>query len=131
MFVFKTRWATRGVVNQSLGLDPGTNPTIVSFYSATGSPACFENKHILFYFEKCSSLLLRWRCSCKFKSHRIGSRVTRLGEYFDIKQLLSFYLIFFGTFITSNEVAQFTLPSRKPRGNIAALLCGCVRFIPK
>jgi hypothetical protein len=29
--------------------------------------------NILFYFEKRSSLLQRWRCSCKFK--RIGSRL--------------------------------------------------------
>jgi hypothetical protein len=37
----------------------GANPTIVSYnasvvkyYSATGSLACFVNKNILFYFEK-------------------------------------------------------------------------------
>jgi hypothetical protein len=30
-------------------------------YNATGSLACFENKNILFYFEK------RWRCSFKLK----------------------------------------------------------------
>jgi hypothetical protein len=41
---------------------PGANPTIViyntsfvNFYNATGSLARFENKNILFYFEKCSS----------------------------------------------------------------------------
>jgi hypothetical protein len=33
----------------------------------------FENKNILFYFEKRSSLLQRWLCSCKFKSRRLGS----------------------------------------------------------
>jgi hypothetical protein len=48
------------------GLAPGVNPTIasynasvVNFYNATGSLALFENKNILFHFEK------RWRCSCK------------------------------------------------------------------
>jgi hypothetical protein len=46
---------------------PGSNPT-TSICNATGSPAHFENKDILFYFEKRSSLLLRWRFSCKFKS---------------------------------------------------------------
>jgi hypothetical protein len=33
----------------------------------------FESTNILFYFEERSSLLQRWRCSCKFKSRRIGS----------------------------------------------------------
>jgi hypothetical protein len=32
-------------------------------------------KNILLYFEKCYSLLQRWRCSCKFRSCRIGSRL--------------------------------------------------------
>jgi hypothetical protein len=60
---------------------PGTNPTIasynasvVNFYNAAGSLTRFENKNILFYFEKRCSLLQRWRCICKFKSRRIGSR---------------------------------------------------------
>jgi hypothetical protein len=59
---------------------PGANPTIViysasvvNFYNATGSLARFENKNILLYFEKRSSPLQRWRCSCKFKNRRIGS----------------------------------------------------------
>jgi hypothetical protein len=42
--------------------------------NATISLACLENKNILFYFEKRSSSLQRWRCSSKFKSRRIGSR---------------------------------------------------------
>jgi hypothetical protein len=40
-------------------LRPGANPTIASvviFYNATGSQARFENKNILFYFEKRSGL---------------------------------------------------------------------------
>jgi hypothetical protein len=49
------------------------NASVVNFYNATGSRARFENKNILFYFEKRSSLLQRWRCSCKFKNRRIGS----------------------------------------------------------
>jgi hypothetical protein len=60
----------------------GANPTIMSynasvvnFNNATGSIAHFENKNIFFPFEKRSSLLQRWRCSCKFKNRRIASRV--------------------------------------------------------
>jgi hypothetical protein len=60
---------------------PGVNPTIasynasvVNFYNATGSLARFENKNILFYFVKHCRLLQRWRCSCKLKNRRIGSR---------------------------------------------------------
>jgi hypothetical protein len=59
---------------------PGANPTIASnndsavkIYNATCSLVSFENKNILFYYEKCSSLLQRWSYSCKFKSRRIGS----------------------------------------------------------
>jgi hypothetical protein len=44
-----------------------------SIYNATDSLARLENKNILFYFEKRYILLQRWRCSCKFKSRRIGS----------------------------------------------------------
>jgi hypothetical protein len=59
----------------------GSNPTtlsynasVVNFYNATGSLARFGNKNILFYFEKRCRLLQRWRCSCKLKNRRIGSR---------------------------------------------------------
>jgi hypothetical protein len=52
---------------------PGGNPTI-AIYNATGSLACFENKNILFYFEKRCCLLQRWSCSRQFKSRRIGFR---------------------------------------------------------
>jgi hypothetical protein len=52
----------------------GANPTIViynasvvNFYNATGSLARFKKKNILFYYVKRSSLLQRWRCSCKLK----------------------------------------------------------------
>jgi hypothetical protein len=58
----------------------GANPTIasynasvVNFYNATGSLARLEN-NILLYFEKRCSLLQRWRCRCKLKNRRIGSR---------------------------------------------------------
>jgi hypothetical protein len=52
------------------------NASVANFYNATGSLARFENKkkNILFYIEPSSSLLQRWRCSCKFESRRIGSR---------------------------------------------------------
>jgi hypothetical protein len=53
------------------------NPaSAVNFYNITGSLARIENKNILFYFDKRSCLLQRWRCSYKFKSRRIGSRVS-------------------------------------------------------
>jgi hypothetical protein len=62
-------------------LMPGANPTIasynasvVNFYNATGSLARFENKNILWYFEKRSSLLQCWRCSCILKNRRIAFR---------------------------------------------------------
>jgi hypothetical protein len=49
------------------------NASVVNFYNATSNLARFENKNILSFFEKRSSLLQRCRCSCKFKSRRIGS----------------------------------------------------------
>jgi hypothetical protein len=58
-------------LNQSYDFD--FNASVVIFYNATGSPARFENKNILFYSGKRSSLLQRWRCSCKFKSRRLAS----------------------------------------------------------
>jgi hypothetical protein len=52
-----------------------SNPTIVNYnanvvkvYTATCSLACFENKFFFLYFEKRSSLLQRWHCSCEFSS---------------------------------------------------------------
>jgi hypothetical protein len=61
---------------------PGANPTIasynvsvVNFYNATDSLARFENKIFFLYLGTRSSLLQRWRCSRKFKSRRIGSRI--------------------------------------------------------
>jgi hypothetical protein len=68
---FKTHQAARSVVKNLqrptiVGLAPGVNPTIanynasdVNFYNTTGSLACFENQHILFYFDKRTSLLQR------------------------------------------------------------------------
>jgi hypothetical protein len=60
---------------------PGDNPTIasynasvVNFCSSTGSLASFENKNIFFVFEKRSSLLQRWRCSCKLKKDWLQGR---------------------------------------------------------
>jgi hypothetical protein len=54
----------------------GANPTIASYnasaakvYNATSSLVHFEN-NILFNYEKRSSLLQRWRCSCKYNSRR-------------------------------------------------------------
>jgi hypothetical protein len=59
----------------SSGANPTTasyNASVVNFYNATGSLERFENKNILCYFEKRSSLLQSWRCSYKFRSRRIG-----------------------------------------------------------
>jgi hypothetical protein len=53
-----------------------TTPALKNFTCLTRS----ENKNILFYFEKRSSLLQRWRCSCKFKSRRIGSRQAQISS---------------------------------------------------
>jgi hypothetical protein len=64
-----------------LALMTGANPTIliynasvVIFYKATGGLVRFVNKNIFSLLKKCSRLLQRWRCSCKFKSRRTGSR---------------------------------------------------------
>jgi hypothetical protein len=38
------------------------NASVVNLYNATARLGCFENKNILFYFEKRYSLLQRWRC---------------------------------------------------------------------
>jgi hypothetical protein len=40
-----------------------TNPSVVKIYSATSSLACSESNSVLFYFEKRSSLIQRWRCT--------------------------------------------------------------------
>jgi hypothetical protein len=74
---------------QLFSSQPGANPTIasysasvVNFYNATGSLVRFINKNTFFlYSKKRSSLLQRWRCSCKFESRRIGSWVASfLGQ---------------------------------------------------
>jgi hypothetical protein len=50
-----------GVVSHDRGICSRTQAyeiaSVVNFYNATGSPARFENKNILVYFEKRSSLL--------------------------------------------------------------------------
>jgi hypothetical protein len=64
------------VVGQQSGSNPAIasyNTNVVNFYSATSSLARFENNNILLHFEKRCILLRQWRCSCKFKSRRIGS----------------------------------------------------------
>jgi hypothetical protein len=72
---------------------PGANPTfasynasVVNFYNATGTLARFENKNIIFYILKRSSLLQRWRCSCKSKSRRIGSWIRTHASPFHLLQ---------------------------------------------
>jgi hypothetical protein len=52
------------------------NASVVNFYNATGRIARFKNKKI--YFEKRSSLLQRWRCSCKFIMNYNASAVKSL-----------------------------------------------------
>jgi hypothetical protein len=70
-----------GIVVVNLGVNPtiaSYNASVVNFYNGTGSLVRFEKK--LFYFEKRSRLLQRWRCSCKLKNRRIGSRSRRIGS---------------------------------------------------
>jgi hypothetical protein len=50
------------------------NASVVKNYITTDSLARFESEKKIFYFEKRSSLHQRWRCSCKIKNNRIGSR---------------------------------------------------------
>jgi hypothetical protein len=77
----------------------GANPKIVS-YNASAVKNCsapstlerFEYKNIFFYYEKRSSLLQRWRCSCKFWSLRIGFR-------WNVSQLNSFTLTYLGKLV--------------------------------
>jgi hypothetical protein len=57
------------------------NASVVKVYNATCSLERFKNKNIFFCFEKRCSLLQRWRCSCKFKSRRIGSWCIHLHTY--------------------------------------------------
>jgi hypothetical protein len=55
----------------------GRNSSAVKMYNAASSVVRFENKNIFFYSEKRFILLQRCRCSCKFTSRGVGSR---LGE---------------------------------------------------
>jgi hypothetical protein len=75
-------WAAAVSDNRSHRQPSGPSPmtssykaSAVKIYYATSSRMRFENKNILFYLcEKRSSLLQRWRCRWKFRSHWIGSR---------------------------------------------------------
>jgi hypothetical protein len=57
---------------------------MTSSYTPRVALVRFEINNILFYFEKRSSLLQLWRCSCKFKSCKIVSWIkmseSRVGE---------------------------------------------------
>jgi hypothetical protein len=67
-----------GILDQEKSGNPAqyiSNPTIMSYnasavknYNATSSLVRSETKNIFFYLEKRSSLLQRWRCSCKIRS---------------------------------------------------------------
>jgi hypothetical protein len=50
------------------------NASVVKIYNATNSIVYFRDKKYFSLVLKWSSLLQRWRCSCKFGSRRIGSR---------------------------------------------------------
>jgi ATP-dependent DNA ligase len=71
-------------------LEPGANPTIASYiqrqrcnFFTTPRVAWRDLRTKIFSYieKKRSSLLQRWRCSCKFKSRRIGSR----SQYYDLE----------------------------------------------
>jgi hypothetical protein len=92
---------------------PEANPTIaiynaggVKSYNATSSLVRFETKQFSSNLKKRSSLLQRWRCSCKFKSRRVGSwsRVRKPG--------LSF----------TSEIAQSKIFARKLNSSQSATL---------
>jgi hypothetical protein len=95
----------------------GANPTIViynarvvNFYNATGSLARFENKNILFCFEKRSSLLQRWHCSCKFKNRRIGSWYTDSNGSIFVKLGFGHFLGDFFASSSSHPVCESPQP---------------------
>jgi hypothetical protein len=49
------------------------NASALKIYHATSRLVRFLKQNIFFYYEKCSSLLHRCRCSCKFRIRRVGS----------------------------------------------------------
>jgi hypothetical protein len=53
----------------------GANPTIVSYSAGTVKTKLFSS-----ILKKCSSLLQRWRSSCKFRRRRIDSRSESLQD---------------------------------------------------
>jgi hypothetical protein len=78
-----------------------------------GSQARFENKNISFYFEKRSSLLLRWRCSCKLKSCKIDSSAKgcRPQDQSDCWVMISFGQFFENYRSSPNVLATFSAVS--------------------
>jgi hypothetical protein len=63
--------------NTALGANPtigSYNASVVKIYSAVNSMARFQIKNYFSPIYKLSSLLQSWRCSCKLKNCRIGSR---------------------------------------------------------
>jgi hypothetical protein len=53
--------------------------SVKNFYNSASTLERFDNKSMFFCAVKHSSLPQRWRCSCKFRSGRIGSRLAKLS----------------------------------------------------
>jgi MFS family permease len=74
-------------------------------------------KQIFFYFEKRSSLLQRWRCSCKCQSRRIGSWIKNFQDGpFNWDETTQGYVL--GSFFYGYVVTQI------PGGRLAELFGG-------
>jgi hypothetical protein len=109
------------------------NASAVKVYNATGSLVRFENKKVFSStLKNALALLQRWRCSCEFKSRRIGLRhdmlisviknllrgfgfkyiflkivsmvrVTRLGEFSPIGRLFMYFGLLFENYKSSSN----------------------------
>jgi hypothetical protein len=104
------------------------NASIVNFYNARVSLARFENKNVLFYFEKRSSLPQRWRCTQMYiQKSQDCLQIRHLNETF-VSALQSKSV---GHFITMVPRLTFDLicteikhkPSKGTK--TFASLCGC------
>jgi hypothetical protein len=75
-FTSLSQWATAGA-NPTAAI---YSASAVKVYNAMSSLGSAIKNIFSSPFNKCSSLLQRWHCSCKFWVHRIGS--STLAAYF-------------------------------------------------